>query len=249
MLDVVEAVPVLDPENVLIADLTLERELLGDFIREHAALEDIHDEALQLFIDGDEAGGDLGDAVADAARAVLLIEEGYERWAQLELVVPFDAEDDLGVSTGTDAVRSLAEQGIDLVQEGQARLEAAYLRLLPLEFTSAQEARLEAAAAKARDYQATGEPALRHYAGDVTTQEILEVDRFEGTTGTAKARWVTYVCIPRGSANALSPEALAAALANSLTFVADDCPNFPDPELLDPAEAEAANDSQRADNG
>lgn len=232
LLDIVEQVPIIQPDNILVADLTLERELLGDFIADHRTLAELHDDALQLFVDGDEAGGELGDAVGDAARAVLMLEEGYERWAALELVVPFEAFDDLEVAIGTDPARSLAEQGVDLVQEGQARLAAAYLRLQPLELSAEQETRLDGVVVEARAYQARIEPALRDYARDFTTQELLEFERFSGTAGTAPARAVTYLCIPRGSADALSPAALAEALANQLTFVADDCPALPDPEVL-----------------
>lgn len=235
-LELTDAVPEIDPEDVLVNDQTLEVDFLGDHIGDHARLEAVHDDAQMLFIDGEDAESVIGEVVADGARAVMLIEDGYRRLAEYETIVPFDSVDELGVAVGTDEPRHLRAQGIDLIQNGQYRLELVLVAMREFELTTEQTSEYQDAVRKALGFAVSVDPKLRELAGDRDSAELLSTTRFDpDIAGTAAARWVSYACVPVGSANALSAEALQVAVLVTLNLgQADDCPDLPDPETLDP---------------
>jgi hypothetical protein len=240
-LDVVQAVPTIQPGDVLVAEFDLEVQFLGDHIGDHAALEAVHDDAQSLFIAGDDAKSPVGTLIASGARAVMLIEDGYRRLAEFELTVPLRTLDELEVAVGTDQPRNLRNQGIDLVQEGQYRLETTLVGMRELDLTQEQATRYQGAVSKALQFAMIADPALRDLSRDTTASQIRTVSRFNpDIAGTAAARWAEYLCIPRGSADALSNAALAAAITATLDAgQTADCPDLPNPEVLAPGQIPA----------
>lgn len=238
-LTVAEAVPFVNGTDVLVAELTVEAEFLGDFIGDHRALEAVSEDAQALFITGDDARSDLGDLVAEGARAVMLIEDGYRRLADYELIVPFESRDDLDVAVGTDEPRHLLRQGVDLVQQGHYRLEDVLVAMTALDLTADQADRYQDIVEREVVFAVEADPALRMLMAEPTSLEMVGVTRFQADiAGTAVARWAEYLCVPRGAANALSLQAMLTAITTNLgTSIADDCPNLPDPEVLTPGEA------------
>jgi hypothetical protein len=226
--------PTPPPDDVVLIEDETWAEFPGDFTGARFELDNLADRARALFVDASEADGPEADAVADAARALLIQREGYRQlaaWEEHDLAFPLDAFDADDVATGADEVYGLAEVGLTLVLDGNERWLTAHEILRDSALAEADEQQLFAAAYDAaRDVEGRLRPLVHQALSRSTTQVLRPVERFESTApGTeARARTLRVVCIDReayaaGEAAAFDlPETLAAL--GQVTAV--DCPDL-----------------------
>jgi hypothetical protein len=226
--------PLLAPDDVITIEEDTWAEFPGDFTGARFELDNLTDRVRELFVDAEDADGPIADAVADAARAVLIQREGYRHlaeWEEHDLAFPLDAFDDSGVATGADEVYGLAQIGMTLVMDGNERWLTAHEILRNTELADGDEQQVFAASYDtARDFEARTRPLLHRALSLPTTQVLRPVDRFETTApGTeSRARTMRIVCIPReayldGDAAVFElPETLAALGG----VAAVDCPEI-----------------------
>ncbi|MBW3659062.1 MAG: hypothetical protein KY457_10525 [Actinobacteria bacterium] len=215
-------VPVLPPDDVIIIEDETWAEFPGDFTGARFELDALADRARELFIDADDVDGPEATAVSDAARAILVAREGYAllaAWEEHDLAFPLDAVDEIEVASGADEVYGLAEMGLRLVLDANARALPAYEILRNTELADASEQQVFSAAYDgARDFESVTRPLIHRALSLQTTQVLRPIDRFETTAPgvEARARTMRIVCIPReaylagDSATFELPETLAA---------------------------------------
>lgn len=198
-----QELPDLPPDDVIIIPEETWAEFPGDFTGARFELDNLADRARELFIDAEEAAGPEADAVGDAARAILIQREGYTllaEWEEHDLAFPLDAADELAVNTGADELTGVAEAGLRLVLDANARWLAAHEILRDTELADATEQQVFAGAYDtARDFDSRTRPLIHRALSLDTTQVLRPVDRFETTApGTeARARTMRVVCIDR----------------------------------------------------
>ena len=217
--------------GILPTDVGIEAEetwgtLDGDFGGAAATIDTVADDLRSLFRDADDSDGTVAEAVSNVARGWLDLGEGYDalgEWEANDLAFPLDTEDDEGVATGADEVRGDAERGLRHVLRGQQRLLAGYVALREegaAEDPEAQ-ARLDARAAEAEEYDEEIRPLVHRLVSLSTTMVLLPAERFETDAPgvEARARSMTVTCFDR--------EAYLEMQAN-----AEDPGDFPSPEEI-----------------
>lgn len=232
--------PPLPPSAVVLDPDETFGQLEGDFLGALTELELLSDQARQLFVDADGADGPVADAVALVARGYLRLEEAYgflSRFEDHDLARPLGATDADGVATGADTAAGLVEPGLALLDLARMDSLLGYgvLRDDPAA-DDAEKGLFDAAYRDTQDYLTTLRPDTHTLVSASTTAVLVAVDRFDGAgSGEARAKDVTYVCVPRHLYPVDSPDpatALAALLAaeEPELLPADDCPALPDPD-------------------
>lgn len=240
LIDIERGLPALPPSNVVVDEDETFGQLEGDFLGAETELGLVSDQARQLFIDADEADGEVAEAVAVVARGYLRLEEAYgylARYESHDLARPVGATDTDEVATGADTAAGLAEAGLDLVD--LARMDAllgyGVLRDSPAA-DDAEKTLFDQAYSDTQRYLTTVRPEAHTLVSASSTAVLFAVERFEtDVPSEARARDVTYVCVPRHLYPYDSPDpvvALAALLAaGDLDLVPTaDCPDLPSPE-------------------
>lgn len=237
LVELERGLPALPPSDVVIVEDETFGELEGDFLGALTELELISDQARQLFVDADEAGTEVGEAVAAVARGYLRLEEAYgylSRYEAYDLARPVDATDDDDVATGADTAAGLVEAGLDLVDLARMDALVGYGVLRDSEAADdAEKNLLDAAYADTQRYLTTIRPETNTLVSASSTAVLVAVERFDtATANEARAREVTYVCVPRELYPYDSPDpvvALAALLANEELDLLPtaDCPDLP----------------------
>jgi hypothetical protein len=243
LVELERGLPALPPSNVVVLEDETFGELEGDFLGALTELELISDQARQLFVDADEAGNEgseVGEAVAAVARGYLRLEEAYgylSRYEAYDLARPVDATDDDEVATGADTAAGLVEAGLDLVDLARMDSLVGYGVLRDSEAADdAEKNLLDAAYADTQRYLTTIRPEANTLVSASSTAVLVAVERFDtATANEARAREVTYVCVPRELYPYDSPDpvvALAALLAGEELDLLPtaDCPDLPSDE-------------------
>ena len=261
-LDEVEpSLPGLQPTDVGIEAEETWGTLDGDFGGAAATIDTVEADLRSLFRDADDAGGTVAEAVSNVARGWLDLAEAYDalgEWEAHDLAFPLETEDDEGVATGADEVRGDAERGLRHVLRGHERLLVGYVALREegaAEDPQAQ-ARLDARAAEAEDFDEELRPLVHRLLSLSTTMVLLPTDRFETDAPgvEARARSFTVTCIDReaylelqaAGADGDVPSAEELSELTGLDAERIDCPELPEGAAdgaLAPAEAPEAEDT------
>jgi hypothetical protein len=208
----------------------------GDPAGVRALLDTVEGELRTLFIDADDADGDVADAVALVSRGWLDIWHGAEELAiadRHDLAFPLDASDDDGVATDADELRGRIETGLRLVLQGQDRLLKGYTVLREVAPGPAEvQARFDARAVDAEDFDTDLRPQILALLSDRSTSVWVAVQRFDtdlpGVDPRAKA--IELVCVDRErlreAGGVVTPELVAELAAD--TPERADCPDLPD---------------------
>ena len=266
-LDEVEpTLPGLLPTDVSIEPDETWGTLDGDFGGAAATIDTVESELRSLFRDADDAEGTVAEAVSNVARGWLDLGEAYDalgEWEAHDLAFPLDTEDDEGVATGADEVRGDAERGLRRVLRGTERLLVGYVALREegaAEDPQAQ-ARLDARAAEAEDFDGETRPLVHRMLSLSTTMVLLPTDRFETDAPgvEARARSFTVTCIDREAYLELQaagddgdvPSAEELSELTGLDAERIDCPELPEGAAdgaLTPAEADDTADDDEDDD-
>lgn len=240
LVELERGLPALPPSSVSIDPEETFGQIQGDFLGALTELELVSDQARQLFIDADAADGPVADAVALVARGYLRLEEAYtylSRYEDYDLERPLDASDTDGVSTGADTAAGLVEPAVDLLDTARTDALLGYGILRDDEAADdAEKSLFDAAYRDTQQYLTTIRPETRTLVSASSTAVLVAVSRFENAAASeARAREVSYVCVPRELYPTDSPEprvALAALLAGEELELLPtaDCPDLPDAE-------------------
>jgi hypothetical protein len=248
--DLLERLDEVEPTlpGLLPTDVSIEAEeawgtLDGDFGGAAATIGTVESELRSLFRDADDAEGTVAEAVSNVARGWLDLGEAYDalgEWEANDLAFPLDTEDDEGVATGADEVRGDAERGLRHVLRGHERLLVGYVALREegaAEDPQAQ-ARLDARAAEAEDFDEELRPLVHRMLSLSTTMVLRPTDRFETDAPgvEARARSFTVTCIDREAYLELQAGADAGDLPSAeelseltgLDAERIDCPDLPE---------------------
>jgi len=212
---------------VTTSEVVTQGTIAGDFMSAAAALQDVHDDLVELFVTADDGSRPADAAVAQAARGLLLLEEAYGALAVASTAIPLYTYDEDDVFNGADPDLLHLTKGWELLAEAHARLATAYSVLVNDE--SLERSARDGVArllAELRAYETAARPALHELFSEYATQELYTLDRFKGgLPGDAPARVITVACLPAGSLFDIDPSA---------SFVTTtDCPALPSPDLPD----------------
>ncbi|MDX1657305.1 MAG: hypothetical protein R3343_00650 [Nitriliruptorales bacterium] len=236
LVELEQQLPALPPDEVLIAEDETWAEFTGDFTGAKVSIDALAEEARDLFITANESGPNpVADAVASAARSILILQEGYgllAEWESYDLAFPVDDADDDGVATGADEPYGLAEAGLRLVLDAHSRRLAAYGILRDADgIEDTERDFFEGLYQDEVTFDTDQRPLIHRGLSLDTTAVLRAVERF-GTSAPgseARARVATYVCVPREAYTtgdlplASLPEELVAL---GVTAAAADCPDL-----------------------
>jgi hypothetical protein len=175
----------------------------GDVTGAAATLGTLERDLLALYVDADDAGTPVADAVADVSRGWLDLHQAYGQlavWEAADLEFPVDADDAEGIATDADGLAGRAETGLRIVLDASQRQLAGYvaLRELGAAEPSAQQ-RLDARAAASEAFDADVRPLIAELLALRSTALLVPVERFETSAPgvEARARTMTVTCIDR----------------------------------------------------
>lgn len=257
LIDIERGLPALPPSNVTLDPDETFGQLEGDFLGAETELGLVSDQARQLFIDADEADGEVAEAVAIVARGYLRLEQAYgylARYESHDLARPVGATDGDDIATGADTAAGLAEAGLDLVH--LARMDALLGYGVLRDATAADDAEkalLDQAYGDTQRYLTTIRPQAHTLVSASSTAVLFAVERFEtDVPSEARAKDVTYVCVPRHQYPYDSPSpvvAVAALLASGeLDLVPTaDCPDLPSADNVVGSQGSTGTDDAAAD--
>ena len=239
LVNVERELPELPPTGAVISEDETYGELQGDFLGALTELDLLADEARQLFVAADDADGEVAEAVAAVARSHLRLEEAYgylSRAEEFDLDRSLDSTDDDDVATGADPAAGLVATGLELVDLARMDALAGYGVLRDSAAADDSEKDLfDAAYVATQQYLTTIRPETHTLVSASSTAVLVAVERFEpDAPDAARARAVTYVCVPRSIYPAESPTPMA-ALAELLSvdsvdlLPTEDCPDLPAP--------------------
>lgn len=245
-----QQVPTLPPQSVQISEDQTWAEFPGNYRGTNVQLEELAPQARDLFVDASDADGEVAAAVADAARGLLVLQQGYEllaRWEDADLQFPVGGTDAEGVATGADARYGTAEAGLRLLLDGRDRRQPAFGTLADAGVPSQEARQLFGSRLDVlQGFELNLRPDIKRALSLPTTQQVVPVQRFETDApgNQARARSMTFVCVPRdlpgtGDAQAGQPPAvdlrqLAATLPAEVA-PADDCTQLADANTVQPA--------------
>lgn len=239
LVDIERTLPELPPSGADVSEDETFGELQGDFLGAQTELELISDEARQLFTAADDAEGAVAEAVAVVARSYLRLEEAYDYLARYEdhdLDRSLGTSDDDDVATGADEAAGYVEAGLGMVDLARVDALAGYGFLRDSEAADdAEKSLFDAAYVDTQDYLTTIRPETHTLVSASTTAVLVAVERFEAEADDqARARDVSYVCVPRAQYPYESPDpmvALAELLASEEIDLLPtaDCPDLPAP--------------------
>ncbi|MTV26890.1 hypothetical protein FTX61_15920 [Nitriliruptoraceae bacterium ZYF776] len=217
-------------------------EVVGDAPATRATLDTLEADLRRLFVDADDAGTPVGDAVAEVARGWLDVRAGVGHLAAADghdLAFPLDAEDDDDVATDADARRGDVEVGIRSVLLGHGRQLTGYTALRDLGLAEpAVQGRLDGRALASEDFARDVVPLLRALVSERTSQVLVPTDRFTSPAPgqEARARSLTVTCVDRDAYTTLVDPtegseltALAEAIGTVFGTASEraDCPDLP----------------------
>lgn len=229
----------------------------GDFGGAAATIDTLSEDLQSLFRDADDAEGVVAEAVSNVARGWLDLGEAYDalaEWEANDLAFPLDTQDDEGVATGADEARGDAERGLRHVLAGQERHLAGYVALREEGAAPDAEAqaRLDARAAEAEEFDEQLRPLIHRLLSLSTTMVLVPTERFETDAPgvEARARSFTVTCIDReaylemqeGASAGDVPSAEEIAEGLGLAQERIDCPELPEGAGGDPLAPTGAGD-------
>lgn len=207
--------------------------LQGDATSVRAILDVLEPELRQLFIDADDADGDVAEGVASVARGWLDIWTGTSAIAVAEvadLAFPLDTRDDAGVATGADELRGQIEVGLDLLLTGHDRHLAGYGLLEELgEAPLDAQLRLDARARDAVEFDEEIRPRVLAMLSSPSASVLVTTDRFETDAPGVKPRAnaMTVICVDREALEELGGVATEEVLAQLEDAGRVDCDDLP----------------------
>lgn len=234
--DVLPATP--PPSDVTVTANETGGQLSADGASTRAVLDTIEADLRRLFVDADDADGEVADAVAMIAMGWLDLWQGSAHLQAAEtndLAFPIETFDAEGVATGADELRGEVETGLALVLQGRDRLHRGYgtLRALQPADDLAVQVRFDARAAAEEDFDTDLRPLVHRLLSLPATTVVASTDRFrsEAPGVDARARSMTITCVDREALDAAggvaSDELLAELAADRI-----DCPDLPDGVLV-----------------
>ena len=212
------------PEQLPPAGVELDQEatwgeLQGDATSVRAVLDTLEPDLRQLFIDADDADGDVADGVALVARGWLDVWTGTTSIAAAEgadLAFPIGTTDAQGVATGADEFRGEIEIGLELLLSAHDRLLAGYVLLEEVgEAELDAQLRIDERANQARAYDAELRPLVVTMLSQPSTSVLVPVERFvtDAPGVDSRAGSLSVVCVDRAAVEELggvvTPEVLA----------------------------------------
>lgn len=211
-----ERLDVLDgdlPQDIAPTDVTIDAEtgivtLVGDATSVRASIELIETDVRQLFIDADDATGEVADAVALVAQGWLDVWSGSAALGAAEsndLAFPMQATDDLGVEAGADTLRGSMETGLRLVVQGRDRHLEGYGALEELNAAAPEtQTRIDERARAARTFDDEIRPRIAAALGDASTSVLVPTERFvtDAPGVRSRATSMTVVCVDREALDA-----------------------------------------------
>jgi hypothetical protein len=221
------------PVGVELDDETTWGSLQGDATSVRAVLDLLEPDLRQLFVDADDADGDVAAGVALVARGWLDIWTGTTAIAVAEaadLAFPIDTRDDDGVATGADELRGQVETGLDLLLLGQSRhLEATGLLQELGEAPLDVQLRVDARARDAQEFDEETRPLVHALLSRPTASVLVTTDRFatDAPGVRARANSMTVVCVDREALEALGGVATDEVLAQLDDVDRIDCEDLP----------------------
>lgn len=203
--------------------------LQGDATSVRAILDTLEPELRQLFIDADDAEGDVADGVALVARGWLDIWTGTSSIAVAEsadLAFPIDTTDASGVATGADELRGPIEVGLELLLLGQARHLDGYGLLRDLaEAPLEAQLRLDDRASAAEAFDQQVRPDVAAMLSTPSPSVLVATDRFETDAPGVRSRAtsLSVVCVDREALEELGGTATDEVLAQLEAVDRADC--------------------------
>jgi hypothetical protein len=222
------------PTAVQIDDEETWGSLEGDPAGVNAILDTVEGELRSLFIDADDASGEIADAVALVARGWLDIWHGTEELALADshdLAFPLDADVD-GVATDADELRGRIHAGLRMILQGQQRLLDGYTVLREAPGPADVQATFDSRAVAAEDFDADLRPQIHVMISERSTSVWVAVERFETDAPgiDPRAMSLEIVCIDREAlreaGGIVTPELLPELVA--ATPERADCPDLPE---------------------
>lgn len=234
------------PEAITPTGVTLDPETSfgvfdGDPTAQRAVLDTLEPELRTLFIEADDADGEVASAVALIAQGWLDVWSGSAAMAAAEtndLAFPLDATDDLGVAAGADALRGSTETGLQLILQGRARHLEGYVSLR--ELNAAQppaQAVFDDRAGQARTFDEEVRPDLAMAISEPSPSILVPAERFvtDAPGVRSRATSMSLACVDRDlyeAAMELPEDERETALADA-EIVRDDCQPEPAFESAD----------------
>ena len=214
----------------------------GDATSVRAVLDTLEPDLRQLFIDADDADGEVAEAVSLVAQGWLDVWTGSASIGAAEshdLAFPMEATDDFGVAAGADDLRGSLETGLSLVLQGRERHLEGYDALRELNPAEpAIQAQLDDRARAARTFDEEIRPLVLAALGETTTSVMVPTERFttDAPGVQSRATSMTVTCIDRAAYDEaigeLTGEELQAALA-AAEVQRLDCPEGLDEYTVD----------------
>jgi hypothetical protein len=219
------------PTGVSLDPETSFGEFEGDATSQRAVLDTLEPELRVLFVDADDADGEVATAVAVIAQGWLDVWSGSAAMAVAEtndLAFPMTATDDLGVAAGADELRGSTETGLKLILQGQARHLEGYEALRELNVGEpGDQALFDERARQARVFDEELRPDLATALGESSPSILVPAERFvtDAPGVRSRATSMSLVCVDRDryeAAMELPEDERQAALAE-VEIVRDDC--------------------------
>jgi hypothetical protein len=196
------------PPQILDVTVTVDEEasfadLQSDATGARSLLDTVEPDLRRLYVDADDADGEVAEGVASVARGWLDVWTGSASIAAAEnhdLEFPADASDELDVATGADELRGEYEVGIDLVLEGaQGQLEG-YVALRELgEADPDVQSLIDQRATDAETFDRETRPVLASILSHPSTVVLVPTERFETDAPGVRSRATSFtlVCLDR----------------------------------------------------
>jgi len=207
--------------------------LEGDATSVRAVLDTLEPDLRALYVDADDADGDVAEAVALVALGWLDLWTGTSSIATAEshdLAFPVGTTDDQGVATGADELRGEIEVGLDLLLLGRARHLEGYGALSELgEAEPAAQRAFDERARAAEAYDAEVRPVITTMLSDLSPSVLVPVERFDTDAPGVQSRAtsVGVVCVDREALEELGGVATPEVLAQLGEIERDDCADLP----------------------
>ncbi|MEX2549216.1 MAG: hypothetical protein WD638_03235 [Nitriliruptoraceae bacterium] len=207
--------------------------LEGDATSVRATLDTVEPDLRALFVDADDADGDVAEAVASVARGWLDLWTGTRSIASAEshdLAFPVGTTDDQGVATGADELRGEIEVGLDLLLLGRARHLEGYGALSELgEAEAGAQRAFDERARAAEDYDAEVRPVITTMLSERSPSVLVPIERFDTDAPGVQSRATSLgvICVDREALNELGGVATADVLAQLEEIERDDCADLP----------------------
>lgn len=205
------------PQEIFPTAVTLDAEtsfatFAGDATSTHAVLDTMETDLRGLFIDADDADGEVAAAIALVAQGWLDVWTGSASIGAAEsndLQFPMEATDGLGAAAGADQLRGSYETGLQLVLQGRARHLEGYGALQEQHPAApAIQARLDDRARWSRTFDEEVRPRVLVALSGATSSILVPVERFvtDAPGVRSRASSVTMMCVDRAGYEALDPD-------------------------------------------